>query len=279
MARQMAILVDMTVSQPVALITGAARGVGRAITLALAEEGWAAGLLALNEDGLDAVAKEVSDAGGRAGAMSADVTDRGALDRAVAAVTDQLGPIDLLVSNAGLREQTPAAPWQADPDDWWRVVEVNLRGPFLLVQAVVPAMVERGSGRVLHINSSMAGKPQPLWSAYGVSKAGVSRLTDSLAAALHGTGVTVIEVSPGLVRTDMTETMWGPPEQQKWNPIERITGTVVRFARGDLDALHGRFVSAPKDDLDALLAAADTIRAADARTLRFRPYADTDPLR
>ena len=82
-------------------------------------------------------------------------------------VPRDLGPVDLMVSNAGLRERAPAPPWQADPDDWWRVVEANLRGPFLLAHAVLPAMVARGSGRVLHLGSGMAHTPRPEWSAYG----------------------------------------------------------------------------------------------------------------
>jgi len=90
--------------------------------------------------------------------------------------------------------------------------------------------------------------------------------------------VTVLEMSPGLVRTDMTETMWGPAEDQPWNPVERVVAAVLRFAAGDLDALHGRFVHAARDDLDALLAAAERIRDTDARTLRLRLVGPDDPL-
>ena len=131
---------------------------------------------------------------------------------------------------------------------------------------------------MLHVGSGMGQRPNPDWSAYSVSKAAVGRLTDTLAAALDGTGVTVLEVSPGLVRTDMTETMWGPPDEQAWNDVARMVTGVRRFAAGDLDALHGRFVHAANDDLDALLAAAGTIRDADARTLRLRTYGADDPL-
>src|SRR4029078_4129912 len=105
-------------------------------------------------------------------------------------------------------------------------------------------------------------------SATWVAKAGLSRLTESLAAALEGTGVVVLEISPGLVRTDMTETMWGPPDEQSWNDPARIVDAVLRFARGDFDPLHGRFAHAARDDLDALLEAAPRIAAQEARTLR-----------
>jgi NAD(P)-dependent dehydrogenase (short-subunit alcohol dehydrogenase family) len=158
------------------------------------------------------------------------------------------------------------------------VLETNLRGPFLLAHAVLPSMVARGAGRVLHVGSGMGLRPNAGWSAYATSKAALSRLTDSLAAALEGTGVTVLEASPGLVRTGMTETMWGPPDEQAWNPVEQMVELVRRFARGELDALHGRFVHAARDDLDALVARAPAVQAADARALRLRPYGPDDPL-
>jgi NAD(P)-dependent dehydrogenase (short-subunit alcohol dehydrogenase family) len=264
----------------VALVTGAGRGIGRDVSLALAAEGWSVGLLGRSRAPLDAVLREIAHRGGRAVAVPADVTRRDQVRAAVDTVSRDLGPPDLVVSNAGLREQATGVPWEVDADEWWRVVETNLRGPFLLAHEVLPAMVARGSGRLLHIGSGMGHRPQPggRWSAYSVSKAGLGRLTDTLAAGLDGTGVTVLETSPGLVRTDMTETMWGPPDEQSWNPVEQITALVLRFARGDLDGLHGRFVHAARDDVDALLAQAEAIRGADARTLRLRPYGQGDPL-
>jgi len=143
----------MSLDGQVALVTGAGRGIGRELALALAGEGAAIGLLGRSRGPLDAVLREVAAAGGRAVAVPADVTRRDQVRAAVDTVSRDLGPVDLLVSNAGLRERAPALPWQADPDDWWRVVETNLRGPFLLAHAVLPAMVARGSGRVLHLGS------------------------------------------------------------------------------------------------------------------------------
>jgi 3-oxoacyl-[acyl-carrier protein] reductase len=267
-------------SRGVALVTGAGRGIGRDVSLALAAEGWSVGLLGRGRGPLDDVLGEIARGGGRAVAVPADVTHRDQVRAAVDTVRRDLGPPDLVVSNAGLREQATGVPWDVDADEWWRVVETNLRGPFLLAHEVLPAMVARGSGRLLHIGSGMGQRPQPggRWSAYSVSKAALGRLTDTLAAGLDGTGVTVLETSPGLVRTDMTEAMWGPPDEQSWNPVEQITALVLRFARGDLDALHGRFVHAARDDVDALLARAGAIRAADARTLRLRTYGPDDPL-
>lgn len=270
----------MALDGQVALVTGAGRGIGHEIALALAREGMRVGLLGRTRATLEATLHECAAAGSRAVSAPADVTDRYQVRAAVETVERDLGPVDLLVSNAGLRESSAGPLWEAEPDEWWRVLETNVRGVLHLDHAVLPGMVRRGRGRVLHVGSGMGHRPRPHgeWSAYSASKAAVARITDSLAKALDGTGVTVLEMSPGLVRTDMTETMWGPPEEQSWNPVEAMIAAVVRFARGDLDALHGRFVHAARDDLDALLAVADDIQALDARTLRLRAYGEADPL-
>jgi 3-oxoacyl-[acyl-carrier protein] reductase len=268
----------MDVHGQVALITGAGRGIGRDIALGLAAEGMRVALLGRDEATLDARLAECAALGAEAMTVNADVTDDEQVRAAVGIVARHFGPIDLVVSNAGRRESEPAAPWDTDADDWWRTIETNLRGPYLVARAVLPAMTRRGRGRLLHVGSGMGQHPQPEWSAYGVSKAALSRLTDSLAAALEGTGVTVLEMSPGLVRSDMTETMWGAPEEQDWGDVARMVTGVVRFARGDLDAFHGRYVHAAEDDLDRLIELADTITRVDARVQRLRLYGRDDPL-
>ena len=263
----------------VAVVTGGGRGIGREIALGLACDGVRVGLCGRTPETLAATADACTNAGSPAtAAVPADVTDPAAVADALTRIERELGPVDLLVANAGLREPRAGTPWDADPDAWWRVVETNVRGVHLLDRAVLPGMLARGRGRVLHVGSGMGQRPHPDWSAYAVSKAALSRLTDTLAVALAGTGVTVLEVSPGLVRTDMTETMWGPAEEQAWNPVQRMVDVVRRYAAGELDALHGRFVHAARDDLDQLLAAAERIRDADARTLRLRPFGPGDPL-
>lgn len=261
----------------VALVSGAGRGIGRDIAVGLAREGMYVGLLGRTRSSLEETLRACAAAGARAVAVPADVTRPDQVRGAVETVERDLGPVDLLVANAGLRDRSAARPWEADADDWWRVVETNLRGAYLLGRAVLPGMVARGSGRVLHVGSGMGQRPYPDWSAYSVSKAALSRLTDTLAVALRDTGVTVLEVSPGLVRTDMTETMWGPPDEQPWSPVERMVDVVARFAHGELDALHGRFVHATRDDVDALLVATAG-DASGARTLRLRTYGTHDPL-
>jgi NAD(P)-dependent dehydrogenase (short-subunit alcohol dehydrogenase family) len=272
---------DRALEGQVALVTGAGRGIGRAVAVALAGQGARVALLGRTRETLEDAAVACADAGGPSTVVTpADVTDRAEVAAAVATVEGELGPVDLLVANAGLRESADVPPWEVDPDEWWRVQETNVRGVFLLDHAVLPGMVERGRGRVLHVGSGMGHQPRDDggWSAYAVSKTALARLTDSLANALAGSGVTVLEASPGLVRTDMTEAMWGPADEQSWSPVEAMASLAIRFARGDLDALHGRFVHAARDDVDALVARAGEVAADDSRTLRLRPFGPDDPL-
>jgi 3-oxoacyl-[acyl-carrier protein] reductase len=126
----------------------------------------------------------------------------------------------------------------------------------------------------------MGHRPYPHYSAYSVSKGALGRLTDCLLPALEGTGVTILDVSPGLVRTEMTVPMpmWADAKPEQWNPVSNVVNVVRAFARGELDALSGRFVHASKDDVATLVERAAEIRARDARALRLRPYGPDDPL-
>src|SRR5262249_6014656 len=151
-----------------------------------------------------------------------DVTDADAVAGAVAG----LGPVDLLVNNAGVAG-TGGLTWEKDPGGWWRVFEVNVLGAFLCARAGLPGMCERGSGRIVNVASTAAFNPvEPgdarIDSAYQASKAALVRLTESLAAEARPSGVSVFAISPGMVKTAMTETvftdlwdepgLWTPPE-------------------------------------------------------------------
>jgi 3-oxoacyl-[acyl-carrier protein] reductase len=259
----------------VALVTGAGRGLGRELARALSHAGLAVGLVGRNPDRLEKVAAELD---GPSFGVPADVTKPPFVAQAVDVVEDKLGPVDLLVNNAGLRDPRRAMPWEADPTQWWQVMEVNLLGPMLLARELVPRMLRRGSGRVLELASGVGLRAEPPYSAYSVSKAALLRWVDNLAAGLdEQSGVRVLAASPGLVRTDMTEEMWEGLPDSAYGSAEPLCTVARRFAAGDLDALHGWFVHAAKDDLDRLVAAA---RQSDgkARRLALRPYGPDDPL-
>ncbi|MGY1807891.1 SDR family NAD(P)-dependent oxidoreductase [Blastococcus sp. SYSU D00669] len=262
--------------EQVALITGASTGIGRHLAEGLAARGMAVAGLARGADRLRTAMDEVAAAtGGRTLAVAADVTDRAAVEAAVARVLEEFGRIDLLVNNAGLMDPAEVPVWQADPDEWWAVVESHVRGGLLPARAVVPGMVERGAGRVVALASGMSTRGGRLYSAYSVGKTGLMRLTEVLAAGLEGTGVLAFDLAPGVVRTAMSTSMSLHEGKTDWTDPERVVRFVTAIAAGELDAWSGRFLHVGFDDLDALRAHAP----ADAeRQLRLRPYGDGDPL-
>jgi 3-oxoacyl-[acyl-carrier protein] reductase len=262
-------------SSRVALVTGAGRGLGRELARALSRAGLAVGLVGRNPDRLEAVESGLD---GPSFSVAADVTKPPFVEQAVDVVEDKLGPVDLLVNNAGLRDPERAMPWEADPEHWWQVMEVNLLGPVLLAHAVVPRMLRRGGGRVLELASGVGLRAEPSYSAYSVSKAALLRWVENLAGGLGGdSAVRVLAASPGLVRTDMTEDMWEGLPESAYGSAESICTVASRFAAGELDALHGWYVHAAKDDLDALVGVARQAEEK-ARSLRLTPYGPDDPL-
>ncbi len=142
----------------------------------------------------------------------------------------QLGPIDLLVANAGIMTSEPEGGWAADPDEWWSVFEVNVRGVYLTDRAVIPGMLARGRGRIVNVASGAAYLPGSPGSAYGGSKAAVHRMSEVLANQLRDTPVRVFSISPGLVRTALTEPYFS--DDAPWTPDECAPRLVHRIATG-----------------------------------------------
>jgi NAD(P)-dependent dehydrogenase (short-subunit alcohol dehydrogenase family) len=260
----------------VALVTGAGRGIGRASAVALAHAGAAVAVLSRSPDELAATVAEVEAAGGQALAVPADVTDPSAVAAAVARVVEHWGPVDLLVNNAG-RNSVFGPLWTVDAQQWWTDVTVNLFGPFLCSAAVLPAMVERGRGRIVNVVSGTAGRPFPHNSAYAASKAGLVRLTDCLAAETDGRGVSIFALGPGTVRTRLATGLerseagrqWlsGVIDQLQFTPVETAAAAVVVLGSGRADALSGRWVDAA-DDLAAIADRAAEVAAGELFQLR-----------
>ena len=267
-----------------ALVTGGARGIGRAIALALAREGAAVAIAARSADELDRTLDELRAVHDRAIAVQADITDRAAVDRMVAQTQALLGPIDFLVNNAGSAGVIGPV-WETDPDDWWREVEVNLRGPLLCARAVLPGMIARRRGRIVNMASGVGLTPFPYTSAYACSKVALIRLTDSLQEATAPHGVMVFATSPGRVRTAMVEGMETSEAARRWIPRvvpghpdyagmpwaepELIAKLCVRLARGEGDALAGRYIHVLYD-FDEMRARAEEIARDDLYQLRLR---------
>jgi NAD(P)-dependent dehydrogenase (short-subunit alcohol dehydrogenase family) len=259
----------------VALVTGASSGIGRHLAEGLAARGMAVAGLARGEERLTTAMAEVgASTGARTLAVPADVTDRASVEAAVAEVVARLGPVDLVVNNAGLIDAAEEPLWEADPDQWWDVVSSHIRGGFLLSRAVVPWMVLRNRGRIVNVASGMSVRARPEYSAYSVAKTGLLRMTEALAGALDGTDVHAFDVSPGVVETPMTQAMPMWRGFTDWTPPERVVELVAAIAAGELDAWSGRFLRAGADDLDTLRAARPT---GSQRQLRLQPYREDDP--
>lgn len=190
----------------VAVVTGGSRGIGRAIALRLAESGADVALIyAGNQAAADETAQQVRELGVRAMAVRCDVSDAQQAAAAIKQVRAELGPIDILVNNAGITRDGISL--RMKPDDFRRVIDVNLTGAFLMAQAAMSDFVRRRSGRIINISSASGLMGNAGQANYSAAKAGMIGLTKTLARELAGRGVTVNAVAPGFVRTEMTAAM------------------------------------------------------------------------
>jgi NAD(P)-dependent dehydrogenase (short-subunit alcohol dehydrogenase family) len=239
----------------VAVVTGASRGIGRHIADGLQQAGYAV------ERGSRAVA---------------EVTDREAVERWIGDVADRHGRIDLLVNNAGVIDaEVPIE--ESAPDEWWRTMEVNVLGPYLVTRAVMPRMAAAGGGRIVNLNSGAGTRAGEVASAYNTSKTALARVTGSthLSGAAHG--IQAFDLAPGVVRTDMTLSMRAHDGRTEWTSPQEVVDLVVALASGDLDAWSGRMVRAGVDTPASLRERAPRLDDAD-RTISLRPWGDDDPL-
>jgi 2-hydroxycyclohexanecarboxyl-CoA dehydrogenase len=186
---------------PAALVTGGGSGIGLGAARRLAADGHAVGVLDRDGAAATRAAQEIQEAGGKAVAVGADVTDRKAVGAAVDEVRQALGPVTILVTSAGIEAFDPLL--EITPQRWDDIIAVNLTGTFTCVQAVVPDMLEAGWGRIVTISSQSAQSGAPNMAHYSASKGGVIALTKSLAVDLARQGITVNSISPSLVDTPM----------------------------------------------------------------------------
>jgi 3-oxoacyl-[acyl-carrier protein] reductase len=191
-------------------VTGGSRGIGRAVAERLAGAGAAVAVLSTTEAGSVAVADALGARGARALAVAADVGDPRALDAAVAKVERSLGPVDVLVNDAGIALRRPVA--EMSDEDWDRVLAVNLNGPFYLARRCVPGMAERRWGRVVNVSSISGRLGTAGMTAYCASKWGLNGFTQALAAEVKERNVLVAAVLPGSVDTEMLKGSGWEPE-------------------------------------------------------------------
>jgi NAD(P)-dependent dehydrogenase (short-subunit alcohol dehydrogenase family) len=188
----------------VALVTGAGRGIGRAVALGLADAGARVALVSRTKMELEAVVAEISSQGGTAVAVVADVGDPEQITQIVDRVTTELGPVEILVNNAAV--VWPLGPSTTiDPADWQRAAQINVIGPVTLSLTALPRMIDRGWGRIANVSSGVAANPTAMTggNAYTATKAALEGHTLNLAAELDNTGVTANVFRPGAVDTAM----------------------------------------------------------------------------
>jgi NAD(P)-dependent dehydrogenase (short-subunit alcohol dehydrogenase family) len=198
----------------VAMITGASQGLGRALALAYAKEGASIVINSRSEESIRPVAEEAESLGAEVLALMADVSKSADVERLVGAATQRFGRIDVLLNNAGLLGPRVAIE-EYPEDEWRRVIDANLTGPFLVSKAVIPHMPEGGS--IVNVVSGVSVEGRAEWGAYSVSKFGVEGLTQILSAELKERGIRVNAVDPGGMRTEMRAAAY--PEE---DPMTRI---------------------------------------------------------
>ncbi|MUT68087.1 3-ketoacyl-ACP reductase [Paenibacillus sp. NEAU-GSW1] len=189
------------VTGKVAIITGAGRGIGRAISIAFAQEGIHVGLIGRTVENLQKVAEELKPYGVKVAIATADVADLASITAAVDSIRDELGAIDILVNNAGIGKF--GGFMELTPEEWTNIIDVNVKGVYYATRAVLPEMMERNAGDIINIASTAGQRGAPLTSAYTASKAAVIGLSESLMLEVRKKNIRVSTLTPSTVATDM----------------------------------------------------------------------------
>jgi 2-deoxy-D-gluconate 3-dehydrogenase len=214
----------------VAVVTGASRGLGRAIAVALAESGADVALAARSRPHLEESAHAVERAGARALIATADVTRYGDVEALVARTVAELGSLDIVVNNSGIAVVSPLA--EMSPEDWRRVVDVNLTGVFHGCRAAAPHLLAQRSGKIINLASVLGAVGLPGYTAYGATKGAVMALTRTLAVEWARHNVQVNAIAPGWFVTDMNEAAFAEPRTR-----ERLVRDVPARRTGRLDEI------------------------------------------
>jgi 3-oxoacyl-[acyl-carrier protein] reductase len=219
-----------------ALVTGASKGIGAAVAIALAEDGWSVGVnYRSDKEGAEKTVKAIEDAGGKAIAIEGDVSDaNGVADELISKLEDELGPVLALVNNAGITADGLAI--QLEDEQWDKVIDTNLTAAFRMTRRAIRPMIKARFGRVINIASVVGPRANAGQSNYAAAKAGLIGMTKTVAAEVARRGVTVNAVAPGFIATAMTEevpeaVINAVPAKRPGTPEE--VAAAVRFLASD----------------------------------------------
>ena len=236
----------------VALVTGSSRGIGRALAEGLAGAGATVVLNGRDEDRLDQTRAELAGrwGTGRVHAYGFDVTDERGVERAVAAVETEVGPVGVLVNNAGVQHRVPLV--DLDAADWRRVIETDLTSAFLVGRAVARSMISRARGKIVNVASVQSDLARPGIGPYTAAKGGIRTLTRVMAAEWAGSGIQVNALAPGYLATEMTQALVDDPDftawvvgrtpAARWGTTADLVGPAVWLASPASDFVNGQTI-------------------------------------
>ncbi len=242
----------MSIKGKTVIITGASRGIGEAAAEVFAEAGAKVALLARGRDAIEAIAARI---GPDAMAIPCDVSSYDDVAEAIRQAEQAFGPTEVLINNAGAVEPVSHLA-TSDPNAWGKVIDINLKGVYYGMRAVMPGMIERGSGSILTISSGAAHNPVEGWSHYCASKAGVAMLTRMVDKEAGDKGIRAIGLSPGTVATQMQKEIKAsginPVSQMDWSdhiPADWPAKTLLWMCGADADEFIGDEISLREDDI------------------------------
>lgn len=270
----------MRLSGKIAIVTGGGRGIGKNIALSYAREGAAVVVAARTEGEIEATAREIAAAGGESLALRTDVTRYDEAERLVDSVLRRFGRIDILVNDAGVQGPIGLLA-ETKPEEWVYAVTVNLVGTFHCCRAAVPPMISRGRGKIINVSGGGSVSPRPHFTSYSASKAGVARLTESLAPELAQYNIDVNTMAPGATPTEMLREVAahaaeaGEGEAGQARAVlggggvdtERQAALAVFLASSDSDGLTGRMLHT-NDDWPSFAGRIGEIMASDEYTVK-----------
>jgi len=271
----------MKLKDRIAIVTGAGRGIGKAIALSLAQEGAHLVVCSRTRAEIEETAAKIRALDRRALAIKADISDREDVDNLVRSAIQEFGTIDILVNNAGI--QGPIGPLvENDMDRWIQTIHINLIAVFLCSRAVLPIMMERRQGKIINLSGGGATSARPYFSAYAAAKAAVVRLTETLAQEVKEYNIQVNAIAPGTVNTRMLEEVLAAEKATGDNTLaglnqqlqtaegapEKAAALAVFLASDESDGLSGRLLSAVWDNWQAVPRYIEEIMSSDIFTLR-----------